>query len=98
MTEAGSGVDCEKCRCRNGIAQRPWRIPDIGFESRTCPKQLVTAESWYLLQLHAYYEQGHLPEAGGVADQPCKVLQAFTIIASRRAQNAERSRGKKTAR
>jgi hypothetical protein len=51
-----------------------------------------------MLQLFAAYQDGHLPIAGGSADQPHKIMRAFHIIAERRAHNAEKQNGKKTAR
>lgn len=99
-TDPEYGVNCDTCRCRNGLSDRPWRIPDLKIESRRCPRQLVTPFSWYALQFYGYFDQGHLPSEGGVADQPYKLMQAFSVIAARRARNAQQKakRGKKTPR
>lgn len=98
---ADLGIDCEKCQCRNGVSDQGWRIPDLHWQSSYCPKQQVTPWSWYMLQLFAAYQDGHLPASGGVTDQPHKIMQAFNVIAARRSHNAEKKakqRGKKTPR
>lgn len=51
-----------------------------------------------MLQLYGYYQDGHLPVSGGMTDQPYKVMRAFQVINERRNFNAEKRRGKKTAR
>ena len=73
---------------------------DLGWESTTCPRRYVTPQSWFLINLHSFYRDGHLPVAGGISSQPAKILQAFSIIAERRAYNEKRRTkgGKKTPR
>jgi len=71
---------------------RGWAIKDLKWSSKVCPKQQVTPLSWYLLQLYQAYLDGHLPCAGGITDQPAKFMQAFAVIAERRALNAKRSK------
>jgi hypothetical protein len=51
-----------------------------------------------MLQLFSHYESGHMPAAGGITDQPHKIMQAFLIISDRRAQNMKKRNGKKTPR
>lgn len=81
------------------MASRPWKIPDLGFESYLCPRRLITPQSWYMLNLYGFYRDGHLPVSGGVTAQPVKIMHSFSIIAERRAHNEKRrSSGKKTAR
>jgi len=84
------------CQCRNGFGE--WQIRDLQWSTNHCPKQQVSAWSWLMLQLFASYQDGHLPIAGGAADQPYKVMRAFQVIAERRAHNAEKQNGKKTPR
>lgn len=54
-------------------------MPD-GSPSQRCPFAMVTPETEYVLELYRHYCRGLLPLAGGVADQPVWLLDAFAII------------------
>lgn len=58
-----------------------WEIPGQ-WKSRTCPRQLVTAESRAWLQLYSTYKAGFLLVAGGIFDQPAIYINAMTLIDS----------------
>lgn len=52
-----------------------------------------------MLQLFSFYQNGHLPQSGGISEQPYKIMRALQIIGERKALNAERrTRGKKAPR
>lgn len=87
--------DCDKCQCINGVRREPVFIKDIGFESRYCPKQQVTAESWQMIDYWRGYKAGHLPVAGGIADQPAFIMTAIRIIEARVQNNESLARPKK---
>ena len=49
---------------------------------------MVTASTWYLLDLHKHYIAGNLAVAGGVTDQPGVYLEAMAIITEWKAHGA----------
>ena len=57
-----------------------WSIPGILPSTRQCLRKMVTASTWYLLDLHKHYIAGNLAVAGGVTDQPGAYLEAMAII------------------
>lgn len=82
---------CESCDCVGGESQFPrWAVdseavfPDgaggYSFQTRSCPRRTVTADSLFLVSLYRHYKAGHLYVAGGVADQPVLYLKAMQII------------------
>lgn len=48
--------------------------------TRSCPRRMVTEESWFLLAIFRHHRNGHLYESGGIADQPARYLSAMSII------------------
>jgi len=56
-----------------------WEIKGI-FKSRTCPRRLITPESWRWIGLFTLYQAGHLAESGGTSDQPARYIQAMRLI------------------
>jgi len=63
-----------------------------------CPVQEITGQSREALSLYVFYQRGHLPTAGGIMDQPNKMMDQIRIIENvveevrreRRAQSAKR--------
>lgn len=54
----------------------------LGYEVRGCPKCEVdrTPEVYWYLRMYAFFEKGHLPFSGALADQPAILIEAFEII------------------
>ena len=82
---------CETCDCVDGEA----KFPKFGSggepifpdgegrwvnSTRSCPRRMVTDESWFLLSLFRHYRAGHLYESGGVVAQPARYLSAMSTI------------------
>lgn len=65
--------------------------------SRTCFLPLITDESRMLLRLHGHYKQHHLPDAGGVMDQPSVIMEAIEVI-EHTVQSIESDRAKRAKR
>jgi len=93
---------CSECR-EKGLqklrfceADAPYSVIEInGDEYKRCPVQYVTAESMEALNMYLFYNDGHLPRAGGFLDQPNKVMEQLQIIANQVAEEKERRRGKR---
>jgi hypothetical protein len=91
--------NCETCQwgrhCdeRNPAPFAKWVIRGV-LESKTCLLPMVTPQSKLLLRLHEHYENGVLPYAGGILDQPNYFTEMMETISARerviRAEVAER--------
>jgi hypothetical protein len=75
---------CDTCDCIEG--RQPtggrWRIPDAKIITEVCPRQQLSQFSLQMLEMYRHYEQGLLPEAGGLLDQPTAYLRAMSVIDS----------------
>lgn len=56
-----------------------WEIPGV-IKTRKCLRQMITAESSFLLSLYRHYQNGVLPFAGGLLEQPALYCAAMTFI------------------
>lgn len=65
-----------------------------GVDIRRCPLRLITPESIEYLKLYAHYKLGHLPNEGGLYDQPLKYIQAMETIAGALQELMREERGK----
>ena len=52
------------------------------METHQCPAQMVTGNSWALLDLYHHYSVGFLPFDGGIMSQPQVFSDAMRIIAA----------------
>ncbi|MGR8917983.1 MAG: hypothetical protein ACU85V_00070 [Gammaproteobacteria bacterium] len=57
------------------------------IETNVCPKRLVPQYAWELLRLHAFFEKGVLPFAGGLYDQPAMFVDAMAVIDDQKSQS-----------
>lgn len=85
----GESYPCSKCHCdREGrdIDGRTWSVSDgdtvLVERSEVCPRRLVWGRSWFWLDLFWHYENGVLPIAGGLLDQPYSYVKAMQLIAA----------------
>lgn len=74
---------CDVCNCLEG-GRHPdglkWKIRSAGIESEICFRKLLTPFSMLMLDLHRHYQNGVLPFAGGLFDQPYTYFRAMTIL------------------
>jgi hypothetical protein len=75
---------CESCGCINGrqVDGSRWRIPEAGIISDVCFRRSLTPFSVQMMDLYRHYENGLLPVAGGLLDQPFAYLRAMSVIDS----------------
>ncbi len=85
IESSASKLNCRKCtnelkgfRGCNGKPEQPFIFQ--GKDLDRCPLKLITPESFWLIKLHNYFEQGFLPFEGSILRQPAKILEAFDII------------------
>lgn len=84
--------DCATCTIRHcdesgdipgSKGRASWPVWELaGEQYYTCPLPAITPLSRELKRLHHHYEQGLLPFAGGVLDQPAGFMRAMEIIDS----------------
>ncbi len=51
-----------------------------GIRYRTCPRKLITAQTWYYLELYQYYKDGFMLNGPAIIDQPSKYLYIMRFI------------------
>ena len=51
-----------------------------GERLERCPIKLITRATLDCIRLYRYFEKGHLPCAGGIQNQPAKLLDFFETI------------------
>jgi hypothetical protein len=76
---------CGSCACpvSGDAGYVKWQLPGlIPWESRICPRKLVTPETRAWLQIYSTYKAGFLLVAGGILDQPAIYINAMTTIDS----------------
>jgi len=79
--------------CQEMKSQPIHKIGDeISF--RTCIGNFVRPQVYALLNAHHRFSQGVMPYAGGLMEQPAKVIEIFGVIDSHRADTAQRERAK----
>jgi len=71
-----------ECNCVDGRRGDSWYIEELGIDTNECPVNLVTGDSWGLLDLYSHYSAGFLPFDGGVMSQPQVFADAMRIIAA----------------
>ena len=64
----GEKTDCETC---NGYGR---------FDLTSCPRQYVGPELSDEINLIAFANKGHLPEPGGLLDQPAKFVTVWRTL------------------
>jgi hypothetical protein len=52
------------------------------LETTICPVRLVSESSWGFLKLYAHYKAGHLPNAGGMRNQPHAFFEGMALISA----------------
>lgn len=94
-------MDCQKCStnkrksygCENETKE-PFLLID-GEGIRRCPRKLITKQSAEYIKFYGYYEKGYLPNAGGILEQPAKLMDAITVIENMLAEmREEKEKGK----
>lgn len=81
------GLDCRKCtpeeRLDHGFS-KPSPVPNRWeFDNEAmdrCPVAQITLLSSLYLKYFSYYRKGFLVNAGTVAHQPAKLMEAFNVI------------------
>ena len=77
-----------------------WELFDEGYGVN--PRYLVTEDALEMISLWRLFQQGHLPDRGGVMDQAAAMIDAFGIMSSAEGELAkdleEARRGKKKGR
>lgn len=84
--------NCEKYNCSictehqkkfkgcNGNAQD---ILELNGEIlKTCPKKIITEQTYYYLGLYTFYKEGFMINGPALLDQPPKYLQVIRFISS----------------
>lgn len=80
---------CHECDCdadgyaEDGSAWRiKWLTDDNGSPLRfeRCPRRLISPRSWFFVDLFRHYQNGVLPCAGGLLEQPCCYTRAMSIL------------------
>lgn len=67
-----------------------------GTEFKRCPVQFITQESLGALDLYRFYKDGFLPAAGGILDQPHRIMEQIRIVGAIASDEiAEQQRRKK---
>ena len=56
---------------------------------KTCPGNFVRPAVVRFLDAHAQYDKGVMPHAGGMMDQPAKLIEVFGVISSTQAEMRE---------
>ena len=64
---------------------------DTGEQFFRCPVRSITDETWFVVDLFGFYEQGHLPVAGGLSDQSAYLMNCFSIIKSQKIKEQKES-------
>jgi hypothetical protein len=67
------------------------KIPS-GLSFRTCVGNFVRPGLYPLISAHRRFQQGVMPYAGGLMDQPAKLIDLFGVIDTHQAERAERER------
>lgn len=89
VATAPAQYPCHACSCdERGVPPDGgrWKVSAITdangepFVSYVCPRKLVTARSWFFLDLYRHYKNGFLPCAGGLLEQPFSFVRAMAII------------------
>ena len=77
-----------------------WELFGEGYRVNPC--HLVTDDALEMISLWRLFQQGHLPDQGGVMDQAAAMIDAFGIMSSAEGELAkdleEARRGKKKGR
>ncbi len=75
---------CHECDCLDGRQPHGglWKIPEAGIVSDVCFRRLITPFSMQMLDLYRHYQNGLLPFAGGLYDQPAAYFRAMSVIDS----------------
>jgi hypothetical protein len=84
---------CAACDCVDGEASyERWQfvgepvftdaMGNPSEVSRTCPRRLVSSDSYHMLDLYGHYKAGHLLIDGGIFDQPALYLESMRVIDS----------------
>jgi hypothetical protein len=55
-----------------------WELFDEGY--RVNPRYLVTEDALEMISLWRLFQQGHLPDQGGVMDQAAAMIDAFGVM------------------
>lgn len=63
-----------------------WELFGEGY--RVNPRHLVTDDDLDMIRLWRLFQQGHLPDTGGVMDQPAAMIDGFGIMAAAEADLA----------
>lgn len=92
--------DCRRCPeaareergCYGPVGRPIYRLGDEEYDR--CPVRLVEPWTHEVLVLYRHYKNGFLPYAGGVTDQPAKLMRAFLLIENA-VSEAEAERAKK---
>ncbi len=86
--------DCNICRkdaaiakswgCHGPTSKWPFELKDDHGNVelvRDCPNRLLRhTDVWEVFRYYRFYKQGLLPRAGGIVDQPKKLMAAFEFI------------------
>lgn len=86
-----------KVRANMGCAEvKSHSVHKIGDEVSfsTCIGNFVKPQIYPLLRAHQMFSQGVMPYAGGLMDQPAKIIEIFGVIDSHRAEVANKERAK----
>ena len=69
---------CEKPTAKRPVVYRVWGRE---FSIRRCPRALLRGTGvWEVFRYYNNFKNGFLPEAGGINDQPGKLMQAIDFI------------------
>lgn len=66
----------------------PFVVPlkDRVLELDECPRKAVKPASWDWIRLWHLFQQGHLPYAGGIMEQPARFMDAMEVIGGEKAE------------
>ena len=80
-------LDCRRCTWEQKIedgcekespVQGRWKLDD--WEFGRCPLKLVRLQSFEYIRAYNFYKEGYLPNPGGWAEQPVKLIEAIECI------------------
>ncbi len=57
-----------------------WELFGAGY--RVNPRHLITDDALEMISIWRLFQQGHLPDQGGVVDQAAAMIDAFGIMSS----------------
>ena len=83
----------EKLRAQKGcygVGELPIHKLSDGVSLSTCVGNFFDQSALGVLKMHKVYEAGVMPFPGSLTEQPSKVMEAFQVIESYRAERDER--------